>query len=223
MMQQDISSGLLALGLAGEEAQVERLNAYMSLLQKWNQTYNLTALRDPAVMLTHHLMDSLAIIKPLRRICPEAKTALDVGTGAGLPGVVMAIMCPQLSVTCVDAVGKKAAFVNQVALSLGLTNLKAHHARVENMKGCLKLGGFCQRCRGFGSPANRLAGDESPCFATRAGGCGRSGPSVSRGTLAGPWPGCPALYCVDASLDGGLSPSEVFRLCVLFHVKLVLG
>ncbi len=139
MMQQDISSGLLALGLAGEEAQVERLNAYMSLLQKWNQTYNLTALRDPAVMLTHHLMDSLAIIKPLRRICPEAKTALDVGTGAGLPGVVMAIMCPQLSVICVDAVGKKAAFVNQVALSLGLTNLKAHHARVENMKGSFDL------------------------------------------------------------------------------------
>ncbi len=134
-VQQEIERGLLQLGLSIDPLQVERLSAYLSLLQKWNQTYNLTALRDPAQMLTHHVLDSLSIVGPLMAQCPSAQTVLDVGTGAGLPSVVLAVMCPHLSLTCVDAVGKKVAFVNQVSLSLGLKNLKAQHARVEAMSG----------------------------------------------------------------------------------------
>ena len=108
-------------------------------MQKWNKVYNLTALRDPADMLTHHLFDSLSAIAPLQRQLaqmgiPLAQARLlDVGSGAGLPGVVMAICCPGLSVACVDTVGKKAAFVQQVALELRLPNLRGVHARVESL------------------------------------------------------------------------------------------
>ena len=120
-------------------AQLEQLQRYLALVQKWNKVYNLTALRDPADMLTHHLFDSLSAIAPLQRQLaqmgiPLAQARLlDVGSGAGLPGVVMAICCPGLSVACVDTVGKKAAFVQQVALELRLPNLRGVHARVESL------------------------------------------------------------------------------------------
>ena len=116
-----------------------QLQRYLALVQKWNKVYNLTALRDPADMLTHHLFDSLSAIAPLQRQLaqmgiPLAQARLlDVGSGAGLPGVVMAICCPGLSVACVDTVGKKAAFVQQVALELRLPNLRGVHARVESL------------------------------------------------------------------------------------------
>jgi 16S rRNA (guanine527-N7)-methyltransferase len=123
------------------EAQTDALLAYLVLLRKWNQVYNLTAVRDPAEMLTHHLLDSLAVIEPLRRQCvqclPEGATMslrlLDVGSGAGLPGVVIAICCPDIRVDCVDTVGKKAAFIQQAAVSLKLPNLRGLHARVEQL------------------------------------------------------------------------------------------
>ena len=130
------------LGVHLLPAQLEQLTRYLALVQKWNKVYNLTALRDPASMLTHHLFDSLAAIPPLQRQLTEQAAAqssaqpsrlLDVGSGAGLPGVVMAICCPALSVTCVDTVGKKAAFVQQVALELRLPNLRGLHARVESL------------------------------------------------------------------------------------------
>ena len=124
-------------GLNLTEAQQVALLAYMDLIGKWNQVYNLTAVREVANMLTHHLLDSLVVIAPLQRqiseYFPEALTVklLDVGSGAGLPGVVIAICCPQVQVTCVDTVAKKTAFVRQVAVSLQLPNLRGLHARVE--------------------------------------------------------------------------------------------
>ena len=110
-----------------------RLEAYLGLLAKWNAAYNLTAVRDPAQMRIQHLADCLAVVEPLRRQLGAAVPAriLDVGSGGGLPGVVLAIADPAWDVTCVDAVGKKAAFVRQVAAELALPNLHAEHTRVE--------------------------------------------------------------------------------------------
>jgi 16S rRNA (guanine527-N7)-methyltransferase len=139
------ASRMLGLDLADE--QISLLVAYMDWLQKWNRVYNLTSLRDPADMLTHHLMDSLTAVPPLRRHLEVLQGApgeadatgsinvLDVGSGGGLPGLVLAICCPQINVTCVDTVAKKAAFIQQVAASLRLANLKGLHARVESIQG----------------------------------------------------------------------------------------
>lgn len=130
------------LGLALDRGRCEHLAAFGALLQHWGRTYNLTAIRDGEQLLTHHLADCLAAVAPLerhlagRRVAEGAQpTLLDVGSGGGLPGVVLAMACPHLDVTCVDAVGKKAAFVRQVAAELGLPNLHAEHARVEAMAG----------------------------------------------------------------------------------------
>ena len=134
-----ISQAASQMGVELTPTQLDQLQRYLALVQKWNKVYNLTALRDPADMLTHHLFDSLSAIAPLQRQLaqmgvPLAQARLlDVGSGAGLPGVVMAICCPGLSVACVDTVGKKAAFVQQVALELRLPNLRVVHARVESL------------------------------------------------------------------------------------------
>ncbi len=130
-----LRQGVMALGLTLSDSQITQLLGYHALIQKWNKVYNLTAIREPGEMLTHHLLDSLAIVAPLLRQTSEASISmLDVGAGAGLPGVVVAICCPQVSVTCVDAVAKKMAFVQQVATELKLPNLKALHARVETLE-----------------------------------------------------------------------------------------
>ena len=121
------------LGLAHTAAQTSALSNYLDLLQRWNGTYNLTAVRDRAGMLTQHLADCLAIIPPLQRRAAPGRL-LDVGSGGGLPGVVIATMLPDWDVTCVDAVAKKIAFVRQVAGSLGLPNLHAEHSRVESLR-----------------------------------------------------------------------------------------
>jgi 16S rRNA (guanine527-N7)-methyltransferase len=129
-----LRSGVQALGLALSGTQIQRLLDYAALIQKWNKVYNLTALRDPADMLTHHLLDSLTAIAPLTRHTQgQPLRVLDVGSGGGLPGVVLAICMPELNVTCVDTVAKKAAFVQQVAVSLKLPNLRGCHARVESL------------------------------------------------------------------------------------------
>ena len=132
-----LRAGLGALHLSLSDAQVQALLDYQTLIGKWNKVYNLTAVRDPAEMLTHHLLDSLAAVAPLQKHLQgrglSAASLLDVGAGAGLPGVVLAICCPTLSVTCVDTVGKKAAFIKHVALALGLPNLIGLHARVETI------------------------------------------------------------------------------------------
>jgi 16S rRNA (guanine527-N7)-methyltransferase len=124
------------LGLQLSTGQADALLGHLSLLQRWNATYNLTAVRDPAAMLRQHLVDCLAMVPALQRHLashPQARRLLDAGSGGGLPGVVLAVMLPQLAVTCVDTVGKKAAFVRQVAGTLGLPNLSAAHSRVEAM------------------------------------------------------------------------------------------
>lgn len=128
-------AGSHGLGLSLGGAQVDQLLAYQDLIAKWNRVYNLTAVRDPQEMLTHHLLDSLAAIAPLlRRTDGQPVKLLDVGSGGGLPGVVIAITCPQIEVHCVDTVLKKATFIQQVAASLKLSNLRGIHARVESLK-----------------------------------------------------------------------------------------
>jgi 16S rRNA (guanine527-N7)-methyltransferase len=136
-----LQKGLDGLGLDVSTEQQAQLLAYMDLIGKWTKVYNLTAVRDANEMLTHHLLDSLAAVAPLRRevtklFLPEGQPQLrmlDVGAGAGLPGIVIAITCPEISVTCVDTVAKKAAFIQQVAATLKLPNLKGLHARVESL------------------------------------------------------------------------------------------
>ena len=131
-MRHDLIAGAEALGCPLDDAQADRLLGYLDLLARWNKVYNLTALRDPAQMLTHHLLDSLAVIAPMRRHTGGAATAvMDVGSGGGLPGVVIATTQPNATVTCVDTVQKKVTFVRQVAAELRLSNLHARHTRVE--------------------------------------------------------------------------------------------
>ena len=133
-LEAGLRSGVQALGLVLSDAQIQLLLGYAALIQNWNKVYNLTALRDPADMLTHHVLDSLTAVAPLRRHTQgQAVRVLDVGSGGGLPGVVLAICMPELNVSCVDTVAKKAAFVQQVAVSLKLPNLRGLHARVESL------------------------------------------------------------------------------------------
>ena len=137
-LEAQLRAGLQALALALDDVQVSMLLDYLALIQKWTRVYNLTAVRDPQEMLTHHLLDSLAAVRPLRLQLEalgrdETARVLDVGAGAGLPGVVLAICCPSLAVHCVDTVAKKAAFVQQVAVSLKLPHLRGLHARVESL------------------------------------------------------------------------------------------
>ena len=139
-LRAQLQSGVDALALGLSDAQVALLMEFLALLQKWNKVYNLTAVRDPQEMMTHHLLDSLAAVVPLRRhaatLAGEGKSAvrlLDVGSGGGLPGVVFAICCPEVDVSCVDTVGKKAAFIQQAAVALKLRNLHGVHARVETL------------------------------------------------------------------------------------------
>ena len=143
-----LKSGAAELGLDLSDAQFEQLLGYLALIQKWNKVYNLTAVRDPQEMLTHHLLDSLTAVTPLVRHTQGQPTkVLDVGSGGGLPGIVLAICRPELDVSCVDTVGKKAAFIQQVAAILKLPNLHGIHARVETLSGPFDV--IC--CRAFAS------------------------------------------------------------------------
>lgn len=144
-LHEALASVMTELGLSLGAGVMERLLAYLDLLQRWNATYNLTAVRDPQDMLRQHLADCLAVVRPMARQLgqPEGADAasggralrvLDVGSGGGLPGVVLAAVFPHWQVVCVDTVGKKAAFIQQAAVELGLRNLRAEHARVEALR-----------------------------------------------------------------------------------------
>lgn len=126
-----------ALGLDISAEQRDALLGYLDQLQRWNRTYNLTAVRDPEQMLIQHVFDSLAVLPPILETLDKNTVdniaVVDVGSGAGLPGVVMAIMQPGWSVHCVDAVEKKMAFVRQVAGALRLPKLQAVHRRIETI------------------------------------------------------------------------------------------
>lgn len=127
-----------ALGLDVSPSQHQAMLRYVALLRQWNGTYNLTAIREPMQMLTHHVIDSLSVVNPLRerlRALPAATRVLDAGSGAGLPGLMLALMQPDMKVTCVDSVGKKVSFIRQAASELGLGNVVAVHARLEKLIG----------------------------------------------------------------------------------------
>lgn len=130
MNRERLTKGLAALGLPPDAKAEEQLLAYLDLLLKWNKTYNLTAVRDPEQGLSHHLLDSLAILPWV-----DERTLLDVGSGGGLPGIPLAILRPELSVTLVDTVQKKASFLQQAAIELGLPNVRVVHGRVEKLQG----------------------------------------------------------------------------------------
>ncbi|CAN4276995.1 GidB Predicted S-adenosylmethionine-dependent methyltransferase involved in bacterial cell division [Methylophilaceae bacterium] len=124
-----LEQGIACMSLALSDEVQKKLLAYMALLQKWNKVYNLTAVRDPLEMVTLHLLDSLSVLPYV-----NSKNLLDVGSGGGLPGVVLAICKPELQVTTIDAVQKKVIFMRQVKGELGLDNLTPVHARVEDFK-----------------------------------------------------------------------------------------
>lgn len=133
-LEAGLRAGAAELGLAPDDGQIGKLLQYLGLLQKWGKVYNLTAVRDPADMLGHHVLDSLAVVGPLRRQTGSRPVRLlDVGSGAGLPGAVIAICCPEVQVACLDAVAKKAAFVQQAAGTLQLPNLRGVHGRIEQV------------------------------------------------------------------------------------------
>jgi len=136
-----LEAGLSAIGLALAPAQVETLFSYLALLRKWNGVYNLTAIRHPDEMLSHHLLDSLAAVPALAEAAralgvagPARGRVLDVGSGGGMPGLPLAIACPDVSVLMVDIVQKKTAFLTQCRAQLGLQNAAAHWGPVEKLE-----------------------------------------------------------------------------------------
>jgi 16S rRNA (guanine527-N7)-methyltransferase len=129
---EQLHAGIAALGLELPEGAEQRLLAYLDLLAKWNRTYNLTAVRNPAEMVTHHLLDSLALLPFLRNNSALAiRRLVDIGSGAGVPGLVLAIVRPELEVASIEASQKKASFQQQAKIELGLSNVSIHCARAE--------------------------------------------------------------------------------------------
>lgn len=125
-----LRDGALSLGLSLSEAQHEKLLDYLALLLKWNAVYNLTSVRDPRQMVTQHLLDAMTALPAFS----SAMRVLDVGSGGGLPGVVLAIWAPQTQVHMIDTVHKKTAFLTQVKAELGLANAYVHTGRVEQLE-----------------------------------------------------------------------------------------
>lgn len=157
-----LRSGLAALGIALSEAAIDKLLAYVELLVKWNQTYNLTAIRDGDEMVTQHLLDSLSILPYLA----EVNRLADIGSGAGLPGIPLAIARPDLHVTLIDSVQKKSAFQQQAKIALGLSNVGIYSGRIEDFN---KHGEFdAVTARAFSELALLVRGG-APLL--RAGGC----------------------------------------------------
>jgi 16S rRNA (guanine527-N7)-methyltransferase len=149
--EQQLAAGIAALGLSLPDAAEQKLLAYLTLLDKWNRVYNLTAVREPERMVSHHLLDSLAVVPvvdevlaahalpgfPAEGEAPNAgapPTAIDVGSGGGLPGIPLAIARPGLQVTLIDSIAKKTAFLLQAKAELGLANLNVVTGRVEDYK-----------------------------------------------------------------------------------------
>lgn len=161
----DRGLGEMALELPGGAR--ERLLDYVALLAKWNRTYNLTAIRDPVAMVPHHLLDSLSVLAHLPLAAAQARLA-DAGSGAGLPGIPLAIARPGWQVTLAEASQKKAAFLRQAAIELRLENIDVHEGRVEAWhpqplfdlvisRAFAALSDFIAACRHLVSPRGVLA------------------------------------------------------------------
>jgi 16S rRNA (guanine527-N7)-methyltransferase len=161
-----LDRGLDQLELDLPAAARDKLLSYVELLAKWNRTYNLTAIREPVKMVSHHLLDSLAVAAHLPM--HAGATLADVGSGGGLPGVPLAVARPEWRITVNDASAKKAAFLRQAAIELGLTNVVVHEGRVESWQPAAKfevvisrafaeLASFIASCRHLVAPIGTLA------------------------------------------------------------------
>lgn len=126
-----LSRGAQQLGVALTDQQQQLLLRYLGLLHKWNRAYNLTAIRDPLAMVSRHLLDSLSVVPEIEALQPTPQRIADVGTGPGLPGVVLAILYPHRRFVLMDSNGKKTRFLQQVELELGLNNIEIYNGRVE--------------------------------------------------------------------------------------------
>lgn len=164
-----LARGLAALGINVPEAAQERLLAYAALLLKWNKVYNLTAIRDPDQAITHHLLDSLAVLPHLAAV----KTLADVGSGGGLPGLPLAIARPDLAVTSIETVNKKASFQQQAKIELGLANFQPRCGRVEQFRPERPFDGVISRAfsdlADFVRLAGHLASPEGRLYAMKGG------------------------------------------------------
>jgi 16S rRNA (guanine527-N7)-methyltransferase len=147
-LHRQLEQGVAALGLTLPPAALERLLDYQALLERWNSAYNLTAIRDPAEMVTRHLLDSLAILPFV-----EGETLVDLGTGPGLPGIPLAIAAPGRQVLLVDSNGKKVRFLREAIRALRLDGVRALQSRVEQVEGQFD----CVTARAFASLADMLA------------------------------------------------------------------
>lgn len=127
----ELKQGATLLGVDLSDAQQEQLIAYLALLNKWNKAYNLTAVRDPAEMVSRHLLDSLSVAPHVEQ---SGSRWLDVGSGGGMPGIPLAILFPERLFTLLDSNGKKTRFLTQVKLELKLDNVEVVHSRVEQFK-----------------------------------------------------------------------------------------
>lgn len=161
-----LEQGLRELALDIDEPQRRTLLDYVALLEKWNRTYNLTAVREPVAMVSHHLLDSLAVLPHLS--LDAAARVADIGSGAGLPGIPLAVARPQWQVTLVEASQKKAAFLRQACIALGLRNVSVHEGRVEAWRPAIlfslvisrafaDLAKFVAACAHLVSPGGALA------------------------------------------------------------------
>lgn len=161
-----LERGLQQLALAVPPGACDRMMAYIALLAKWNRTYNLTAVRDPLAMVSHHLLDSLAVLPHLP--LPAGARVADAGSGAGLPGIPLALARPQWQVALAESNQKKAAFLRQAAIELGLGNVEVHEGRVEAWqpqaafalvisRAFTELAQFVAACRHLLAPGGALA------------------------------------------------------------------
>ena len=146
-LRQRLDAGLSSLGIALDETAIARLLDYVDLLERWNAAYNLTAVRDPAEMVTRHLVDSLAILPFV-----SGATLADLGSGAGLPGIPLAIAAPERETLLVDSNGKKARFLREAVRRLGLERVRVAESRVEDVEGTFD----CITARAFASLADML-------------------------------------------------------------------
>ena len=140
MLEKKFTQLLAAANISLSEQQINQLLAYVALLNKWNKAYNLTSVRDPNEMLVKHIMDSLVVAEHL-----EGKHYIDVGTGPGLPGMVLAIALPDTEFVLLDSLGKRVTFLKQVKHELGLKNVTAVQSRVEDYQPSVKLDGVLSR------------------------------------------------------------------------------